>query len=140
MWHVKGTYNHVEIIGRLGSDPELKYTRSRVAVATFSVATISAHKKSNQAVYETEWNRVVVWGTPVKFVGQHALKGSLIHVVGSLKTRKWKKDSVDHYMTEITCHKLQILDKFRTSSSQNNCNYQPDFDSDLGQLDDELPF
>ena len=81
--------NRVEILGRLGRDPELKYTQSGQPVATLSVATDESYKDSNgNKVERTEWHRVNAWGRTAENCNQYLRKGSQVLVEGSLQTRK----------------------------------------------------
>lgn len=97
--------NKVILVGRLGRDPELKYTPSGAAVCQVSLAT-SFKKDGNETV---EWHRVVFWERLAEIVGEYTLKGSLIYVEGRLQTRKYEKDGQDHYSTDVVAMNLQLL-------------------------------
>src|SRR6478609_9127900 len=95
--------NKVILVGRLGQNPEVRYTPSGSAVANFSVATNEAWTdKSGQKQERTEWHRVVVWGTLAELCNQSLQKGPQWYVEGRLQTREGTdKDSVKKYSTEV---------------------------------------
>ncbi|MFA7165597.1 MAG: single-stranded DNA-binding protein, partial [Desulfoplanes sp.] len=83
-----GNLNKVMLIGRLGKDPEVKYTQSGSAVANLTVATDESYTdKTGNKVEQTEWHRVVVWNKQAEFCNNYLKKGSLVYVEGSLQTR-----------------------------------------------------
>lgn len=104
--------NSVMIVGRLGRDPETRYTAGGVAVANLNVATDESYKdKQGQKVDKTEWHRIVVFGQPAEFCGKYLAKGRLILIEGSLQTRKWQDQSgQDRYTTEIKAVRVQALE------------------------------
>ena len=108
----KGTLNKVMLIGRLGQDPELKYTPSGVAVATLSIATNTSWKGQDGAQNEnTEWHRVVVWRKLAETIEKYAKKGNRVYVEGRLVTRSWQdKDGNKRYTTEIQADNMQFLE------------------------------
>ncbi len=103
--------NKVEIIGNLGRDPEMKYMPSGDAIANIAVATSMKWKDKNTGDQkeETEWHRISFFGKLAEIVGKYCTKGTSIYVEGRLKTRKYQKDGVDHYSTEIIGEKLLML-------------------------------
>ncbi len=107
-----GTVNKVILIGRLGQDPELKYTPSGAAVTNFSVATNSVWKDSDgNRKEQTEWHRVVMWRRLAEVAGEYLKKGSRVYIEGSLRTRSWDdKDGNKRYMTEIMVDTFTMLD------------------------------
>lgn len=107
-----GSLNKVLLIGRLGRDPELRYTTSGQPVATFSIATDESYKsKDGQKVEKTEWHRIVVWGKSAEFCGNYLTKGRLVFVEGKLETRKWQdKDGQEKYTTEIKADRVDFMD------------------------------
>ena len=132
----KGTVNKVIIIGRIGQDPELKYTPSGAAVLTLSVATNTQYKGSDgNNVENTEWNRVVVWRQLAEIIAKYAKKGSRVYCEGKLETRKWQdKDGKDMYTTEIKADNMQLLDSRNEQSeqaSQPESTPEPEEGSDL---------
>jgi len=103
--------NKVMIIGRLGKDPELKYTPSGAAVCNFSVATSETWAdKSGQKQEKTEWHNIVVWGKLAELCNQYLAKGRQAYIEGSLSTRSWDgKDGQKKYMTEVNAKTVQFL-------------------------------
>ena len=105
--------NKVILIGRLGQNPEIRFTPSGAAVANFSVATNETWlDKAGQKQERTEWHRVVVWGKLAELCGQYLSKGRQAYVEGRMQTRQWQdKDGHDRYTTEIFCNEFEMLDK-----------------------------
>ncbi|MDY6856735.1 MAG: single-stranded DNA-binding protein [Thermodesulfobacteriota bacterium] len=100
------------IVGRLGRDPELKYTSDGKAVANFSVATSEDWKDKNtgEKKERTEWHRIVVWGRLGEICGEYLRKGSQVCIEGRIQTRKWEdKEGNERYVTEIVAHTMQML-------------------------------
>lgn len=134
------------IIGRLGADPEVRYTQSNTAVATLSVATSNKWKDKNGEQHEdTEWHRVVLWGRTAEVAQEYLSKGSQVYIEGPLQTREWEdKDGVKRYTTEIKGLNLVML----SSNNQQNRPPQPKQEPtgtpavnlDYEDLDDDLPF
>lgn len=110
--------NQVQIIGRVGKDPEVRYLPSGEAVANFSVATTEKwkDKQSGELREETEWHRISTFGRLAEIVGQYVKKGGLVYVSGKIKTRKYTdKDGSEKYATDIRANELKLL-----SSRENN--------------------
>ena len=104
--------NKVMIIGRLGSDPEIRYTPSGSPVVNMSVATDESYQKDGQKVEQTEWHRVQVWRKLAEHCANYLSKGRLVFVEGRLRTRKWQdQQGNDRYTTEIVARTVQFLDK-----------------------------
>jgi single-strand DNA-binding protein len=104
--------NKVIIVGRLGGDPEVRYTPGGQAVAKLSVATSENWTgKDGNKQERTEWHRVVVWGKMAEVVGQHLTKGRQVYVEGRLQTRSWddKTSGQKRYATEIVANTVQFL-------------------------------
>lgn len=108
----RGTVNKVILVGRLGSDPEIRYSASGSAIANISVATNYARKNQDSGEWEdqTEWNRVVLYNRLAEVAGEYLRKGSLVYVEGRLQTRKWQDQSgQDRYSTEVVANEMQML-------------------------------
>lgn len=103
--------NKVILLGRLGQDPELKYTPGGAAVCNFSLATTEAWTdKSGQKQEKTEWHRVVVWGKLAELCNQYLSKGRQAFLEGRLQTRSWEdKDGNKRYTTEIMATTVQFI-------------------------------
>lgn len=106
--------NKVMIIGRLGQDPELRYTKgSGMPVTTLNVATDENYvDRDGNKQKMTEWHRVVVFQRQAENCCNYLGKGSLVYVEGSLQTRKWQdQNGQDRYTTEIRARNVQFLDR-----------------------------
>ena len=103
--------NKITIIGNLGKDPEMRTFPSGDAVANVTIATTDKwkDKQSGEMREATEWHSVVFNGRLAEVVGQYLRKGSQVYVEGSLRTRKWEKDGVTRYSTEIRADQMQML-------------------------------
>ncbi|EQC45276.1 single-stranded DNA-binding protein [Bacteriovorax sp. Seq25_V] len=148
--------NKVILVGRLGQDPELKYTPSSMAVCNFTLATSESWSdKSGQKQERTEWHRVVVWGKLAELCGQYLAKGRQAYIEGSLQTRSWDdKDGNKRYTTEINARTVQFLGGATTGAGQATSagNYQQqsssndmmdqsyDITSDASFTADDIPF
>ena len=103
--------NKVSLIGNLGKDPELKYTPSGVAVATFSIATSESWKdKDGNAQEKTEWHNIVAWRKLAEICGEYLKKGKKVYIEGKLQTRNYEKDGIKRYVTEIVADQLIMFD------------------------------
>ena len=99
--------NQCNFIGRLGRDPEIRYTQSGKAVASFSIAC--SEKRGGEET--TEWVNVVAWEKLAEICGQYLAKGSLVFISGRMQTRKWQdKDGGTRYTTEIVAREMKMLD------------------------------
>lgn len=107
-----GSLNKVQIIGRLGKDPEIRYTQGGQAVASFSVATDSKWtNKAGEKQEKTEWHRVKAWGKLGELAGEYLAKGRQVYVEGRLETSEYTdKEGVKKYSTEIVANDIQFLD------------------------------
>lgn len=99
--------NSVCLIGRLGKEPELKYTPSGSAVCSFSIA-VEDMPKDGQKV--SHWFRCVCWGKTAEFLVNYAGKGARVAVNGRLSTRSWEKDGAPVTVTEVICNNLELID------------------------------
>ncbi len=118
--------NKVIIVGNLGADPEVKTTNNGKSVASLRIATNERWTDANGESHErTEWHRIVVWAKLAELCGQYLKKGSRALVEGSLRTRSYEKDGVNHSVTEIVASSVQFLDKKTTAADT----AEPDFSS-----------
>ncbi|MGH8455928.1 MAG: single-stranded DNA-binding protein [Stenotrophobium sp.] len=103
--------NKVILVGNLGKDPEVKYFPSGDAVCNLTLATTDSwtDKASGEKKERTEWHNIVFTRKLAEIAGQYLKKGSQIYVEGSLRTRKWEKDGIDRYTTEILVNDMQML-------------------------------
>lgn len=99
------------IIGRLGKEPELKYTQSGSAVCNITVATSENWTdKDGNKQEKTEWHRVVIYGKQAESCNQYLTKGKQIYVEGKIQTRNWEnKEGQKVYTTEIIANTVKFL-------------------------------
>ena len=111
--------NKVMIIGRLGRDPEMRYTPSGRPVTTFSVGTNRSWNTANgERRTETEWFNVVAWSSLAEICKQYLLKDSQVYIEGRLQTRHWEdSEGLKHSAVEIVANEMIMLDERRESSS-----------------------
>ncbi|MGV9013788.1 MAG: single-stranded DNA-binding protein [Flavobacteriales bacterium] len=147
--------NKVILIGNLGADPEVRHLQNDVTVANFNLATSETFKDrvTGEKREQTEWHRVVVWRGLAEVVEKYVKKGSKVYVEGKLRTRKWEKDGIERYTTEIMADNLTMLDRAaggeqpapqmqpqRTSSAQPTGGNMASEPMGPGQDEDDLPF
>ena len=102
--------NRAELIGRLGRDPDMRYTPEGHVVTKFSVATDRPTKPGAEP--ETDWHQVVCWGPVAEFAGQYLGKGRLVYIAGRITYRSWDgKDGQKRYATEIVASEVIALDR-----------------------------
>jgi len=103
--------NKVILVGRLGKDPEVKYTQSGTAIARFSLATDEVWKdQSGEKQQKTEWHSIVAWNKLAEICGQYLAKGRLVYIEGRLQTRNWEdKDGNKRTTTEIRADNMVML-------------------------------
>jgi single-strand DNA-binding protein len=121
--------NRVELIGRLGREPEMRYTATGQAVTTLSVATDRRAPAGEQP--ETDWHRVVCWDKLAEFAGQYLTTGRLIFIAGRLSYRSWEtKDGQQRWTAEIVGSEIILLDR----------RPQPEPGESDQNRDDDVPF
>ena len=125
--------NKVMIIGRLGKDPEMRYTPSGRPVTNFSVATSRSWNTSDgERRTETEWFNIVAWGSLAEICNQYLLKGQQVYVEGRLQSRNWEdSEGKRHTAVEIVANEMIMLGDRRSSDDD-----PPDEQTD----EDEFPF
>ena len=104
--------NKVILVGRLGRDPETRFTSSGQAVANFKMATDETYKdKSGQRQKHTEWHRITMWGKLAEIAQQYLKKGTLVYIEGRLQTRQWedKRDGQKRTSTDIVANVMRML-------------------------------
>lgn len=104
--------NNVQLIGRLGNNPEVKNFESGKKLATFSLATNEAYfNNKGEKVEDTQWHNIVVWGKKAEIVEKYLKKGSEIALQGKLISRSYEVDGTKKYITEISLNELLMTDK-----------------------------
>jgi single-strand DNA-binding protein len=104
--------NRVQVIGRLGKDPETRFTPNGKKVAHFSVAVSQRWKSNGENKEFTEWVNVEAWGRLGEVCQEYLKKGSLVYLEGRLKTDKYEDKGGDtKYYTKVVALQMQMLDK-----------------------------
>jgi len=103
--------NKVILVGRLGRDPETRFTGAGQAVANFSVATDETYKdRSGERQKRTEWHKIVVWGKQAEIAQQYLKKGSLVFIEGRIQSREWQdKEGQKRTSFEIVATNFRML-------------------------------
>lgn len=104
--------NRVTLVGRLGKDPETRYTSGGQAVCNFSVATDETYKdRAGQRQKRTEWHRIVMWGKLAEIAQQYLKKGALVYLEGRIQSRQWedKRDGQKKTAFEIVADTMKML-------------------------------
>jgi single-strand DNA-binding protein len=137
--------NKIILIGNLGQDPELRYTSSGVAVASFSMATSESWKDQDGNVQEkTQWHKLVAWRKLAEIVGEYLKKGSKVYVEGRIQYRSYDdKNGVKRDVTEIVIDQMLMLDSKGardSGGSSASVPSQPQTEESGPDKADDLPF
>ena len=137
--------NKVILIGRLGADPEIRYTLDGRPVATFRIATNEVRIRNGEKEILTEWHRIVAFGRLAEICGEYLSKGSQVYIEGRLRTRKFEdRQGIQRYITEIVANTLQILGKkSQTDLESKEVSSEPTYKSfveekNLEEIEDSL--
>ena len=132
------TINRVELLGRVGADPEMRYTQGGTAVTQLRLATDRGRKNGEDA---TDWHTVVVWDKLGEAVAEYVEKGQRLYVAGRLVQSSWEGDDGQRrYRTEIHAQDVVFLDSSRHGNGNDgngNGNYA---NAGANVQDDDLPF
>lgn len=139
--------NSVTLVGRLTKDPELRYTPSNQAVATFSLA-VNRRFKNQNGDREADFINCVIWRQQAENLANWAKKGALIGITGSIQTRNYENQQGQRvYVTEVVAEQFQLLESQKERGNQPQGNSQPDFgrneamqSNPMDISDDDLPF
>lgn len=136
----RGTVNKVILVGRLGADPQLKYTPSGRANANFNVATNFTWKdQDGNKQDKTDWHRVVAWGKLAEVMGEWLKKGSYVYIEGKLQTRSYDdSNGVKKWITEVVANDMEMLG--RKSSETGSEEPQPEIEDAIEEEESDLPF
>lgn len=145
--------NKVILVGNLGRDPDVRYTKSGAAVANFPIATNERWKNKETGNFEerTEWHRVVVWNRQAELCKEYLSKGRSVYIEGRLQTRQWDdKDGNKRYTTEVVAQLIQFLDRRGAANDGGDEAVAPSRADAVGQSatdgppplesDDDIPF
>ncbi len=112
------TINKVELLGRVGKDPEMKYTQGGIAVTRIRVAT-DRYKKNAEP--ETDWHNVVVWGKQGEAVNRYVARGQRVYVAGRLVQNSWEgEDGQRRHSTEVHASEVIFLDSGSSAGDRGN--------------------
>jgi single-strand DNA-binding protein len=135
--------NKVILIGRLGADPDIRFTPDGTMVANLRLATDESYKnKDGEKVQKTEWHRIVAFRKLAEICQSYLSKGKQIYIEGRLQTRTWDdKDGIKRSTTEIIASNMRMLDSKGQGKTQEGWNDQGAFHPDSGSAaDDDVPF
>jgi single-strand DNA-binding protein len=132
--------NKVILVGKLGADPEMRYTAGGTAVCKFSLATNRRFTgKDGQKQEKTEWHRIVAWAKLAEICGQYLAKGKEVYIEGRIEYGSYEKDGVKHYTTDIVAENMTMLG----SPGQGTRGQEPEppFGPPAGGMpEDDIPF
>lgn len=124
--------NKALLIGRLGKDPEVRYTADGKTVTSFSVATSEKYKDKEH----TEWHNVVAWGKLGEIAGEYLTKGKLVYIEGKIQSREFEgRDGAKRKVFEVVASSLQMLDGKLNKDKKTTEGYREEFNKD----DDFVP-
>ena len=132
--------NKIILVGRLGKDPEIRYTPGGAAVANFTVATSEEWKdrETGEKQERTEWHRIVAWRRLGEVCGEYLHKGSQVYIEGRIQSRSYDdKDGNRKYITEIIANRIQMLGRKGEEPSEEEVT-EPEAQETDG--DDDIPF
>jgi len=135
--------NKAILIGRLGKDPEVRYTPDGTMVTTFRLATDEQWKdKNGEKVQRTEWHQIVTYRKLAEICGNYLVKGKLVFIEGRIQTRSWEdKEGVKRYTTEIIANDMKMLDsKGQNKTESSSVEADTSNTNDVGASMDDVPF
>ena len=133
--------NKVILVGNLGDDPIVRFTKNGNAVASFSIATSEKWTgKDGEKHEKTEWHRIIAWNKLGEICGEYLSKGKQVYIEGKLQTRKWEdNDGNEKHTTEIVANNMTMLGQRGSSEGsghQSSGSQTPPEDFE----DDDIPF
>lgn len=130
--------NKVILVGRVGQDPEMRYTSSGDPVINLSLATSETWKnKAGEKQEATEWHRVNFFGKPAEIIGQYVRKGTQLYVEGKIKTKKYTdKQGVERSAFEIQCDLFKLIGSKPDDAPKQAPKEAPIYDD----MNDKIPF
>lgn len=134
--------NKVILIGNLGGPPEVRYTPSGRAVASFRIATSEQWtSKDGEKESRTEWHRIVAWGRLGEICGEYLRKGSQVYIEGKLQTRQWDdKEGNKRYTTEIVAQTMQMLGSAGKAGTASTPEEKFPTEEPISIPEDDIPF
>lgn len=148
--------NKVILVGRLGKDPEVRYTADQRPICNLALATSRRWRDKNGETQEqTEWHNISMFGKLAEIGNEYLKKGSQIYVEGRLQTNKSEKDGQTRYFTQIIADQMNMLGSKENSSSNENKDFNQESDknqtetkeqmsdsaaSSFDEFEDDIPF
>lgn len=135
--------NKVILVGRLGKEPETRYTNSGQAVCNFSMATDESYKdRAGEKKQKTEWHRIVVWGKLSEICQQYLKKGALVYIEGKLQAREWedRRDNSKKQATEIVAFSMKMLGPKPNGGRQDAVSEDAENETGPQISDEDIPF
>lgn len=142
--------NKVILVGRLGRDPETRFTASGTPVTNFSVATdeVWGGRDGGERQTRTEWHNIVAWSRLAEICGQYLQKGKLVYIEGRLQTREWEdRDGNKRRTTEVVATEMKMLssrsesnDREPVAVGEAGPSTRGNSSMDSGITDDDIPF
>ena len=138
------SFNQIVVVGNLGKDPESRAMPSGDSVSNFSVATTESWKAKDGSKQEhVEWHRISAFGKLAEICNEYLKKGSLVLIVGKVRTRSWEKDGEKKYSTEIIADRMQMLGGKPSGDSQRQESKpapQKKTGGSFDDMDSDIPF
>ena len=129
------TLNRVELIGRLGQDPNMRFTTAGQTVTRLSLAT---DRPSRPGETGTDWHQIVCWDQLAEFAGQHLTRGRLVFVAGRISYRTWEgRDGQRRRSAEIVATEIILLDRRPASDPPDSTGSSSSVPSDVDDPDED---
>ncbi len=133
--------NKTILVGRLGRDPETRFTGGGIAVGNFSMATDETYKdKNGERQKRTEWHRIIVWGKQAEIAQKYLKKGALVFVEGRIQSREWEKDGEKHRSFEIVANNFRMLEAKKDGDKNGELDLSPEAQAAFVATDEDIPF
>ncbi len=134
--------NQCNFIGRVGRDPETRYSQSGDAITNITLAVDDSYKdKSGAKVDKCEWVNVTFYRELAEIAGEYLVKGRLVYVSGKIETRKYTdKNGVEKYSTSIIANSMQMLGSKQGNSEQSERTKTETQSGGFNDMDDDIPF
>ncbi len=135
--------NKVILVGRLGRDPEVRYTPNGVPVASFSIATSEEwkDKETGEKRERTEWHRIEAWRRLAEICGDYLNKGKQVYIEGKLQTDAWEdRDGNKRYTTKIVAQNIQMLDSGGKGGRAESFDERHPVEEPVNIPEDDIPF
>ncbi len=133
--------NKTILVGRLGRDPETRFTGGGTAVGNFSMATDETYKdKNGERQKRTEWHRIIVWGKQAEIAQKYLKKGALVFVEGRIQSREWEKDGEKHRSFEIVANNFRMLEAKKDGDKNGELDLSPEAQAAFVATDEDIPF